>query len=166
MEVAHSLIGSRWFWAWGLAALGWIYCILAHLGPALFHRAVLRIATCQEDGYQVGRALYWRLSARVALLLAVISGAPLLAAGALSHGWAAIVLGLIGVAQVALWLTQPPGRCLGISALPGGAGQPPLLVLQPIDPWWRGIVMLAVCGLAPACAAAWTLSIVGIRMAH
>ncbi|WP_129630482.1 hypothetical protein [Candidatus Oscillochloris fontis] len=83
---------------------------------------------------------------------------PLIIAGTLPRSWSNIGLGFIGAALVVLWLLQPPGRCLGIRVLPQGADQYPLFVLQPIGPWWRGIVLLLVWGLIPTCIIGWALS--------
>jgi hypothetical protein len=136
-------------WAGTITTLGWLYVLLARFWPRLFHRETVRRAYRQQDGYRLGRSLYWQLSRCRAILIGSASLAVPLAAAWLSPDLAGVTLLFMTSALLALWLTHPPGQRLGIVERPQD-NRVPIFVLLPDRRIHRALTVLILCGVIPA----------------
>lgn len=136
-------------WTPMITALGWLYSALAYLWPLLFHRDIIAHAIREELGYRLGRAIYWQLPKRAALFLAAVSVIPLLALVLLPERLSVIVSVLATVGILALWLTHPPGRRLGIIER-GQPGRDLAFELRASGGIFRAVLVLVLFGVMPA----------------
>lgn len=148
----------RLFWIVLLALLGGLYAGWAWAWPALFHREILRHGRPVEAGFQLGRAIYWRLPGRRALALALLAGLPAAAAIWLPEMAANVLLAAAAAGHALLWLTFPPGRRWGLIEH-GAAGGAPLIEMRPAGGWLRALAVFLGCGLLPAALGAAALTL-------
>ncbi len=139
------------YWASVVSALGWIYVALAASWPRLFNREVVRHGVRERSGYRVGGLVHWRLPAGPAVLIAALSGLPILAAIWLA-GWPRLVVEVIlAGAAVAAWMGAPPGTRL-LNRPAGGATDQTVFEARPAGDIRRALAVLLVFGLVPALA--------------
>jgi len=161
-EAQYRLLGreddmNTLYWASVVSALGWIYAALAAAWPWLFQREAVRQAERVPEGYRVGWLVHWRLPARAAVLIAVLSGLPILSAVWLQGWLRPSVVVLTTVAVLAAWIGAPPGTRLTYAP----AGQPsdrPRFELRSTAGLWRAVGVLVVVGLAPALVLSWVIA--------
>lgn len=95
--------------ALGLSGLIAFYGLWARFWPNWFNAGVIAHAHPVEDGYQLGRAIFWRMPARWVFGLAGLLGGVWAAALWLPAGLLPAALLITG-----LWWVYPPGRRLGL----------------------------------------------------
>ena len=134
------------YWASVVAVLGWIYVVLASLWPLVFHRDVVKHGTRDRYGYRIGWVVYFRLPARTAIVVALLSVVPLLAVIFL-RGWPAVVTLVVMFGTTLLyWVIASPGS--GFGHVPDGGDTQ--AVGQRSGDIVRSILVLVVFGLIPA----------------
>ena len=137
------------YWASVVAASGWIYAALAASWPRLFDKEVVRHAERDPAGYRIGWQVHWRLPARAAALIGVLSAAPILAAVGLEGWLGPAVVALMAVAAIAAWIGAPPGRRLVY--VPGGRqGDQMAMELKHARNIPRAVAVLLAFGVFPA----------------
>lgn len=137
------------WWAWGVASLGWLYAVLARLWPRLFHAETLRRARPEGDGYRLGRAIYWQLSGRTALSLALLAPLPVVAAAGLPTARAVPALAAATLLWMLIWLSRPPGFRMGIVEHQPTSGEA-WFELRGARDLLRALAVMLVAGLLPA----------------
>jgi hypothetical protein len=144
----NDVISYLPLWAFSVCCLGWLYSGLACFWPRLFHKEIISHAFPSEDGYQFGRAIFWRLSKRLAAWIAVGSLLSLLGL-LLPPLPARILLVVVTIALASLWLSHAPGQRFGIVEMPANL-QAPVLMLKPAHHILRALILLLFCGILPA----------------
>jgi hypothetical protein len=151
------------YWASVITVLGWEYAALASAWPLLFHREAVRHAKREETGDRIGWLIHWRLPARAAALVLLLSMIPILAALFL-RGWLVIVaLAITTGVTLCLWLIGPPGTRLTIMERrpPGGASAFGIRRHQNV---LRAVAVFVAFGLLPALALGAVLTWVVARL--
>jgi len=144
-------------WAAVLAALGWLHAGWAALWPWLFARDFVRHGQHVPEGFQIGRAIVWRLPVRAAAALALLWALPLAAVRVLPAGWAAAALGLGTLLALAEWLVLSPGSRFVLDEVMA-AGEPPAYRLRRPLAVGRALTVLIALGVAPALLIGWALA--------
>ena len=153
------------FWASSTSVLGWIYVLLASFWLHLFQRDAIRHYERVPSGYRIGAwKVYWHLPTRAAIVITLLSCAPLLAVIFL-EGWpVTLILVFMTILTVFLWIISPPGHEIGFAARGLDTGSPKLIpnaryLLQ------VSILRLVILGLVPALTIGALLSRTIIRIA-
>lgn len=138
------------YWASVLAALGWLYAALASLWPLLFNRGIVKSGERDKLGYRIGLwKIYWRLPTRTAVVIALLSAIPILAA-VWMDGWllTAVLATMTGL-TLFFWLFAPPGMTIEYvqKGLKDGL---PVLDARDHRGRSRSVLVFAIFGLIPA----------------
>jgi hypothetical protein len=136
-------------WAAVITALGWEYAAFASCWPSWFDQEATQHGVREEAGYRIGWLILWRLPARAARLVILVSALPLLVA-TLLRGWLVIaVLAAATGVVLSLWFIGSPGTRLARMEIkrPGGGRA---FELRRDQNWLRSTAVFVVCGLVPA----------------
>ena len=129
----------------------------AALWPWLFARGFVEHGQRVPEGFQIGRAILWRLPTPAALALALLWALPLAAGLLLPGGWAGVLLALATLLALAEWLWLSPGSRFAIDEVTGAGEQPAFRLRRPLNPG-RALIVFVGLGLIPALLTGWALA--------
>jgi hypothetical protein len=144
-------------WAIAVTALGLLYVLLARAWPHVFSRGFVETGKPVPEGWQLGRAIAWRLPTRLSLAALVVAVIPVPAALVIEGPWLAIILSFASFIFVSLWLVASPGHRMGVFEAPGSPDRLFFIIRADRQPV-RSIAVFALFGLLPSLLIAFTIA--------
>jgi hypothetical protein len=147
-----------------VAALGWLYAILASFWVHLFQRGIVKNGERVYSGYRIGLwKIYWRLPVPVAIGVTLLSFVPILVV-ILWDGWpVTLILAIMTGVILLLWIALSPGSIVAISGV-GPDSDSPVGASKMHRDIPASILKLVTFGLLPALGIGALLSLLIIRI--